>query len=140
VVLLAPLTMTKFLACLSSVLALSGCVSAQVQRGALIGAGSGLVLGAGVAELISDKSLLGSSTSKDSGNIALPRGATFASSMLIGTVIGAIVGAMVGHRRDEGYDDVTPPPRPTTPAPASPDGANTAPAKEQARAPYLRGL
>jgi hypothetical protein len=137
--------MTKVLACISCVLALSGCVSSQVQRGALIGAGSGLVLGAGVAELISDKNLLGSDTSKQSGNMALPRGATFASSMLIGTVFGAIVGAMVGHRRDEGYDDEAP--RPTTPAAASPDtkagassDADTTAAKEQARAPYLRGL
>lgn len=130
----------KGLACITALLALSGCASSQVQRGALIGAASGLVAGGTVGVLISDKHLLGSNTTPESGNIALPRGESIAASLLVGAVFGAIVGAMVGHQRDDGYEQ---PQKSATPSaqstPAGASGSNDAD-KQQARAPYLRGL
>jgi hypothetical protein len=77
--------------------ALTGCVSSSVQRGTLIGAASGAVLGAGTGLLISDDKLLGSS--KES-KVALDRGEAVGASLLVGTVFGAIVGAMIGHGND----------------------------------------
>jgi uncharacterized protein YcfJ len=123
------------LACVTALIVLSGCASGQVQRGALIGAASGLVAGGTVGVLISDKNLLGSRTDDNSGNIALPRGGTIAASLLVGTMLGAIVGAMVGHQRDDGYEQPQKPAQGAKPA-ASADDAQ----KQQARAPWLRGL
>jgi hypothetical protein len=128
-----------------TLLLLGGCVSGRVQRGAVIGAASGLVLGGTTGVLISDKHLLGSDDSAASGNISLAKGPTIAASILIGTVVGAIVGAMVGHRRDEGYDPEklqasSPKPAATPDADPKPAAKPDAGAKEQARAPWLRGL
>ena len=128
--------MTKLLAFVTVVLVLSGCVSSQVQRGALIGAAAGVVAGGTVGVLMSDKHLLGFSDSKDSGNIPLPKGGTIAAGVAVGAMLGAIVGAMIGHRRDEGYEDVPAPAAAPTPTSASSidDG------QQQARAPHLLGL
>jgi len=125
--------------CIAMIVAwLSGCVSAQVQRGAAIGAASGLVIGGVTGVLVSDKHLLGSDDSAQSGNIALPKGGSIAAGLAIGAVVGAVVGAMVGHRRDEGYEMPEKPAAktPSNAAPASDDDKS----KQQALAPYLRGL
>jgi uncharacterized protein YcfJ len=123
----------KGLACVTALIALSGCASGQVQRGALIGTATGLVAGGTVGVLISDEHLLGSSKKETSGNMALPPGGTIAASLLVGAVFGAIIGAMVGHQRDDGYEQ----PQKPAPTPArSQDDAQ----KQQARAPWLRGL
>jgi hypothetical protein len=79
----------------------AGCASSNVQTGALIGAGTGAALGAGTGYLVTDENLLGSSTSKESGDMSLPQAETIAAGAAIGLVVGAIVGAMVGHQREE---------------------------------------
>lgn len=143
--------MTKTLALLLAVLLLGGCVSAQVQRGALIGAASGLVAGGTVGLLISDPNLYGTPKSvkssdpahqRELGQLPLPEGPSILAGAAIGTVLGAIIGAMVGHRRDEGYE--TPPKPASAPAgnKAESGGASTASndGAQDARPPYLRGL
>ena len=130
----------KALALVTALIALSGCTSAHVNRGALIGAASGLVAGGAVGLLITDDKLLGSAKSKDSGNIALPKGGTLAASVLVGTVFGAIIGAMVGHQRETPYEQpekVVPTRTGSAPAPAPEKSAND---KQQARAPYLSAV
>ncbi|MFI5306874.1 MAG: hypothetical protein ACHQ53_05970 [Polyangiales bacterium] len=114
-------------------------MSAQVQRGAAIGAVSGLLVGGTMGVLVSNKHLLGSDDSAASGNISLPKGGSIAAGLAIGAAVGAVVGAMVGHRRDEGYEmpekaAAKAPANAAEPAPPSKDD------KQQARAPYLRDL
>lgn len=89
------------------VFALSGCVSSSVQRGTLIGAASGAVLGAGTGLLISDDKLLGSSKQSE---LALDRGASVGAGTLIGVVFGAVIGAMIGHGNDHSDREPAPPP------------------------------
>jgi hypothetical protein len=76
----------------------SGCIHDAVPRGALIGALSGAVLGAGTGLVISDEHLLGSS--KQSG-IQLDVAGSVGTGALLGGVFGAIVGAMIGHQRND---------------------------------------
>jgi hypothetical protein len=93
----------------SCVLGLAGCASGPTVKGALIGAGSGVVLGATTGVLISDPDLLGSPTTAESGDLSLDKGPTIGASTLIGAVFGAIVGAMIGHGYDEPGDEALPP-------------------------------
>jgi hypothetical protein len=79
-------------------LALSGCISSAVAKGAVIGAASGLALGAGTGVLISNDKLLGSSKQSQ---LELAAGPSIGAGALIGAVFGAIVGAMVGHQRED---------------------------------------
>jgi hypothetical protein len=88
-------------AVVSAVATGSGCASGAVQRGALIGAASGAVLGVGTGLLVSDKDLLGSPATKESGNLSLATGEAVGASVAIGVVFGALVGAMVGHASDD---------------------------------------
>jgi hypothetical protein len=97
-------------------LALSGCISSAVAKGAVIGAVSGVALGAGTGVLISNDKLLGSSKQSQ---LELSAGASIGVGSLIGGVFGAIVGAMVGHQRE----DNLPLPPPYT-ASASQQGEN----------------
>jgi hypothetical protein len=133
----------------------TGCVSSQVQRGALEGALIGGVLGAGIGELASNPDLLGPGNSVAEGKMGLSQGSAIGAGAVIGVITGAVVGAMVGHRRDEGYE---PPPKlATATAPeqsSEPAGESTdkpadadKPAEQSSaadatpeRAPYLRGL
>lgn len=85
----------------SCVLGMAGCASGPTVKGALIGAGSGAVLGATTGFLISDPDLLGSPTTEVSGDLSLDKGPTVAASSLIGVVFGAIAGAMIGHGYEE---------------------------------------
>jgi len=80
---------------------LAGCASAAVQRGALIGAGSGAALGVGTGFLISDPDLLGSPETIESGNISLGTGESVAVGAIVGAVFGGLVGAMIGHASDD---------------------------------------
>ena len=100
---------------LTTVLAVSGCTSAYVNRGTLIGALSGAAAGAGVGWLISDDELLGSKSGDGRGDIALDSGESILAGATIGLVFGAIVGAMAGHGRDDGLEP--PPPVPELPPP-----------------------
>ena len=84
--------------------ATSGCASAAVQRGALIGALSGAAVGAGTGALISNEDLLGSPETVASGNIALGAPESIAAGATIGVVFGAIVGAMIGYGDDEAHE------------------------------------
>ena len=79
-------------------LALSGCISSAVAKGAVIGAASGAALGAGTGVLISNEDLLGSTKQSQ---LDLSPGASIGAGALIGGVFGAIVGAMVGHQRED---------------------------------------
>jgi hypothetical protein len=79
----------------------AGCASGAVQRGALIGAASGAALGVGTGLLISDKDLLGSPETLESGNLSLGTGEAVGAGVAIGVVFGAIVGAMIGHSSDD---------------------------------------
>ena len=97
--------------------ALSGCVSSGVVRGAAIGAVSGAALGAGTGVLISDDKLLGSSKQSE---LELSPGASIGAGMLIGGVFGAIVGAMVGHQREDAL--LVPPDSQAASSTASPRG------------------
>jgi hypothetical protein len=92
----------------SCVLGIAGCASGPTVKGALIGAGSGLVLGATTGVLISDPDLLGSPTSVESGDLSLDKGPTIGASTLVGAVFGAVVGAMIGHGYEDG-DEALPP-------------------------------
>jgi hypothetical protein len=74
-----------------------GCMGSAVQNGALIGAASGAIAGAGTGLLISNHDLLGSEASKAHGDIELSSGESIATGLAMGAVVGAIVGAMVGH-------------------------------------------
>jgi len=100
------------------VLLFGACASAAVQRGTLIGAATGAVLGSGTGVLISNDDLLGSSQSEASGDLALTAAPTIGASALIGAVFGAIVGAMIGHGNEN-------PAAPADP-PASPQAQRTA--------------
>ena len=82
------------------VLALGGCVSATVQHGALIGAGSGLLLGTTTGVLISNDKLLGPTASKTNGDITFEPAATIAAGALVGALFGGLVGAMVGKANE----------------------------------------
>jgi hypothetical protein len=107
----------------SCVLGMVGCASGPTVKGALIGAGSGVVLGATTGVLISSPSLLGSPTSEISGDLSLDKGPTIAASTLIGAVFGAMVGAMMGHGHEDGGDaEVSPAAAPSA------QNANMAPA------------
>jgi hypothetical protein len=92
----------------------SGCASAYVNRGTLIGALSGAAAGAGVGYLISEPDLLGSESGNGRGDIALESGESILAGATIGLVFGAIVGAMAGHGRDDGLE---PPPPVQLPPP-----------------------
>lgn len=104
-------------AVLSAVVTGSGCASGAVQRGALIGAASGAVLGAGTGLLISDKELLGSPATPESGNLSLGTGEAVGASVAIGVAFGALVGAMIGHASDDEPSSKSPEAEPP-PAPA----------------------
>ena len=110
---------------LSLLPALSGCTSAYVNRGTVIGALSGAAAGAGVGFLISDPDLLGSKSGEGRGDIALDSGESILAGAAIGLVFGAIVGAMAGHGRDDGLEP--PPPMQELPPPpvVEPDGEST---------------
>jgi hypothetical protein len=88
-------------AVVSAVVTSSGCASGAVQRGALIGAASGAALGAATGVLVSDKDLLGSPATKESGDLSLATGEAVGASVAIGVVFGALVGAMIGHASDD---------------------------------------
>ena len=85
---------------LGAMLALVGCASAPVQRGALIGAGTGVLLGAGTGYLVSDDSLLGTKASKQRGDVSLEQGSSVVAGSIVGALFGALVGAMVGKAND----------------------------------------
>jgi hypothetical protein len=117
---------SKLLAVVSILFVLGGCASHQVQKGALIGALSGVALGTGLGLVLSEPDLLGSGSEGPGGDTALPVGGSMLAGAAIGAVMGGIVGAMVGHQRDDGYERKKPEPPPAS--------------EPQARAPYLRGL
>ena len=128
----------KILSSLSVLLVLGGCASAQVHRGAIIGALSGAAAGASVGLVISDEELLGSGSGGPGGDKSLPQGGSVLAGLAIGAVAGAVVGAMAGHGGESAYErkkKVPPPPPPGEPAPP----ADVA-AEPQARAPYLLGM
>ena len=122
---------TRLAAALVSAILFSGCVSAQVQRGAAWGAVTGAAAGGAIGWVASDEHLLGPSNSRDNGRIGLPVGQSIGAGVLIGAVVGGVVGAMVGHRRDEGYEQ--PPPQPEEPSASTAADQNA-----QARPKYLR--
>ncbi|MDH5675823.1 MAG: hypothetical protein OEZ06_27105 [Myxococcales bacterium] len=76
---------------------------APAQRGALVGGLAGVAAGGTVGVLISDEQLLGSSSSEESGDVALPRTGSIAAGVLVGAVVGTVVGAMAGHRAEDRY-------------------------------------
>ena len=83
---------------------MSGCISNPVPRGAVLGALSGAVLGAGTGLLISDEKLLGST--RDS-KLPLGKGESMVGATATGVVIGAIVGAMIAHQRETGKPEAS---------------------------------
>jgi uncharacterized protein YcfJ len=92
---------------LATLLTLAGCVSASVQKGAVIGAASGAIAGAGLGALVSDKDLLGNTASKQNGDLALDAASSISAGVVIGAVFGGIVGAMIGHSTAD-KDEATP--------------------------------
>lgn len=88
------------------VLALGGCASSAIQRGALIGAGTGAVLGTTTGVLITDDDLLGTRESKLQGNVSLETGSTILAGAVVGALFGGLVGAMAGKAND--HPDVIP--------------------------------
>lgn len=81
----------------------SGCVSSATRNGALIGAGTGLSLGAGTGALVSSQALLGSERSKRKGDVTLDVGTSTLAGAVIGGVFGGVVGAMIGRASDSDY-------------------------------------
>ncbi len=109
---------------LSLLSASSGCASAYVNRGTLIGALSGAAAGAGVGYLVSEPDLLGSKSGDGRGDIALDTGESVLAGAAIGLVFGAIVGAMAGHGRDDGLEP-PPPVQELPPPPVVQEGDGT---------------
>jgi len=126
----------KIVSSLSALLLLGGCASAQVHRGAAIGALSGAAAGASIGLLISDEELLGSGSGGPGGDKSIPQGGSVMAGLAIGLLTGAIVGAMAGHGGESQYEK-----KKQLPPPPPPDAPPEAGAEPQAaRAPYLRGL
>ena len=85
---------------------LTGCISSNTARGAAIGALAGAAGGATVGVLISDEDLLGTTASKETGDVTISPAQGIGGGVLIGAVFGAIVGAIAGHAKDDRYTDI----------------------------------
>ena len=86
-------------------LAGQGCAtSSSVKTGALYGAVSGVVVGAGIGYAISDEHILGSDTGGPHGDTSLAPAQAILSGALIGATFGGIIGAMVGHKMERPND------------------------------------
>jgi len=121
---------------------LTGCVSSNTARGAAIGALAGAAGGATVGVLISDEDLLGSSSSKEAGDITISAAQGIGGGVLLGAVFGAIVGAIAGHAKDDRYTDIVIEEEPSVldelPAEGSTEAGADAPAEAEAEAAAVR--
>lgn len=98
---------SKLLVSCILLLSLQGCVSSAVQRGAAIGALSGMAGGAALGYSFTDENLLGSpehASKAEGGDKALDSSDGILAGAIIGAIFGGIVGAMIGHKSERPND------------------------------------